>query len=899
MGQARAFLSFTLLLLVAIVARAVPLPDSGTTTLPGTTAAARPELAGVVLQDVLFEYRLVEGTRVIAGVLQSSVVRSNRDGTLDFYWRVLPSPDSNGSVAAARVTGFGGLALDADWRIDGLGNEFPHDAQTFGTGNVTFLFSTAGGNPGIGNNDSSRFFFIRTTATDYTTAGGFELFCSNIACEQTRLPTFAPAVNPTREAPLISMTTVPATLVEGQPATFRVAVQSQNTGSPVPTGRVQLLDGGVSGAASNIQDLDATGAATFSLPALASGNHFYFARYAGDSLYTPAASAGFTLNRAGDVILARCPSDPRPGFIQCVNQPDRLSATVLPRGGFTPTGSVTLARGSQVLETVQLVNGRADFAPTTPQSDLLVNYSGDPNYPRSTSKPLSDAIRIGDLVLTSEPFPATVGTATRFTATSIGGSPVPNATYTFFAGASQIGGVSDSVRGSAQVDYTPSGGDSTVRAVRTPADGAADYVASSEVAQMVSERITPTVRLTTPQFPLVAGRPATFEIAVQGSGTAAATGAVELRDGSTGGTVVGSSTLDAAGAATITLQAVPPGNHFYVASYAGDALHTSALSGGLTVNSTGNVILARCPPGAGFPLCNEADAATKLVATVLFRGTVVPTGTVTPRDRNTAYPPVTLQSGRADLVLPESVDVASLRVDYSGDSNYPASVSNTLNADRADDTIYIGDVVLTSEPSPAQVNSPAVLTATTISGLPVPNGAYTFAVDGRTVATLFDSSGVGSVSITYTPQTGEKVIGVTRSADATYGSSREATQLFTPDITGGGSGGGGGDGGGGCFIATAAYGSYLHPHVQTLRRFRDRVLMTTSAGRAVVAAYYRVSPTLARVIERDPDSRAAARVVLTPVVFVVAFPGPAFAIVLLLMIVLRKSRARRATPHRW
>ncbi len=38
-----------------------------------------------------------------------------------------------------------------------------------------------------------------------------------------------------------------------------------------------------------------------------------------------------------------------------------------------------------------------------------------------------------------------------------------------------------------------------------------------------------------------------------------------------------------------------------------------------------------------------------------------------------------------------------------------------------------------------------------------------------------------------------------------------------------------------CFIATAAYGSYLHPFVNILRTFRDRVLLVSSIGSSFVA----------------------------------------------------------------
>jgi hypothetical protein len=70
----------------------------------------------------------------------------------------------------------------------------------------------------------------------------------------------------------------------------------------------------------------------------------------------------------------------------------------------------------------------------------------------------------------------------------------------------------------------------------------------------------------------------------------------------------------------------------------------------------------------------------------------------------------------------------------------------------------------------------------------------------------------------------------------------------------------------GCFVATAAWGSPLEPDVALLRQFRDRALLGSPLGQLAVAAYYALSPPLARAIAADERLRAAARQALTPAV---------------------------------
>jgi len=180
-------------------AGAVALPAASTVGLPGTTVAAHPELAGLVLEDVDQPFSFIDSTgHTLSGVVQNRVVRSSVDGTLDFYWRIKNTNGESasgdpGAITAFRVGGFGNLALDADWRIDGLGTVHPNQAHRFPNPSfINFLFNE----PALVPTNDSVFFFLDTQATNYAKVGFYDFTGTGGNGISASFNTFAPVPEP-------------------------------------------------------------------------------------------------------------------------------------------------------------------------------------------------------------------------------------------------------------------------------------------------------------------------------------------------------------------------------------------------------------------------------------------------------------------------------------------------------------------------------------------------------------------------------------------------------------------------------------------------------------------------------------------------------------------------------
>lgn len=75
-----------------------------------------------------------------------------------------------------------------------------------------------------------------------------------------------------------------------------------------------------------------------------------------------------------------------------------------------------------------------------------------------------------------------------------------------------------------------------------------------------------------------------------------------------------------------------------------------------------------------------------------------------------------------------------------------------------------------------------------------------------------------------------------------------------------------------CFIATATYGSPIHPHVMQFKKFRDQFLTKFEWGKLFIRTYYKYSPPYAEIIANNPTLKNISWVLLTPLAVLLKYP---------------------------
>jgi hypothetical protein len=138
------------LLLPALPVFALPVLPGGAVVNPtGTTSAADPEQAGLILTDGTIDYTVFQdpGSPLLRvfGVVQNRVIESAVTGNMIFA-PILREPrnliaNTSFGITGFRVTGYAGWDVDVDFRTDALGDKgFTDVARTADGDRMTFLY---------------------------------------------------------------------------------------------------------------------------------------------------------------------------------------------------------------------------------------------------------------------------------------------------------------------------------------------------------------------------------------------------------------------------------------------------------------------------------------------------------------------------------------------------------------------------------------------------------------------------------------------------------------------------------------------------------------------------------------------------------------------------------------
>ena len=586
------------------------------------------------------------------------------------------------------------------------------------TGNINLGGATLGGsvaNVAIGDS----FTIIQTTGTvsgqlsgasTSPVAGGTSATIAYIGSTKFIVDYFPDHVVLTRALAdtTLSLTANPAKGTKIRSFTFTAQTAPVPPGTGVPTGFVTFTDtttGLVLGSAA----VNSSGAATLvaalsnpNNPSTPNGPHTIRADYAGDSNFL--ASAGTTSvkiiangTRANTVTLK---SSNNPWIS---GSPVTFTATIRDKGpqpAINPGGTVEFfdlttntLLGYGTLSVVSPGVTRTTLTTTLTSVEthqIQARYSGNATFARTKAVLNQDIIappsRTTSTVLSTPPGqPSTTpfGTSLSFTATVAdtgGGTLTPTGSVTFTDTTTNtvlgIVNLNPLITGQSQATLVTTALDVGTHDILATYNGSLDFAPgnpSAPVTQTVTQA-TSSLSLISTANPSKFGQTITFQATMTSDSGAKPTGPVVFKDG---GTVIGTSFIDASGLATFTTNALSVGTHAITAEYAGNVNFTASNVGSLSQEVQQNATKAQVTASTNQP-------NTHLVLTAVMKAIAPgtnqvqkPTGQVTflidGVDRGT----IDLVNNSAKLTLPNGLSTGTHKVvvQYTGDANNLASTT--------------------------------------------------------------------------------------------------------------------------------------------------------------------------------------------------------------------------------
>ncbi len=544
-----------------------------------------------------------------------------------------------------------------------------------------------------------------------------------------------------------------STVLSGQPVTFTVTVVAVSPASGTPTGDVVFSDGLTPIAT---VALDAAGQASHTTSTLTSGAHSISARYEGDDNFSPdnTPSTSVTVSSGSNVPAVGVVGNPASII---VGQTVTFTATV--SGGIgTPTGTVEFLDGATFLGSSTLdASGNASLAVsslTAATHDIAARYLGDATYSSAMSPVLSypvGPVSTALVAVVGNPAAIIVGQTVTFTATVSGGVGTPTGVVEFLDGATPLG--SSTLDGSGNASLGVSSLTAATHDITAHYLGDAAY--ASATSPVLSYTVDPgssiaTVGVIGTPAAIIVGQTVTFTATVSG-GVGTPTGTVEFLDGAT---VLGSSTLDASGNASLGVSSLTAATHDITARYLGDATYSSGTSPVLSYTVDPPIVTTATFSVSANPVFT-GDSLT-ITATV-SSGSGTPTGSVQFRDATSVLATEPLD-GSGQAVWTASgfvVGAHSISVAYTGAATFATSASPVLVVSAQDPPALPGPgataIVLSGPLAPLEPGDQATFTATVLhSDAAAPTGAVDF-LDGTTTLGSVALDGAGRATFTTAP----------------------------------------------------------------------------------------------------------------------------------------------------
>ena len=442
-------------------------------------------------------------------------------------------------------------------------------------------------------------------------------------------------------------------------------------------------------------------------------------------------------------------SSPNPsGFGQGVS----FTATVTTGAGTGAlTGTVTFSVDGVNTGVPVLVNAGGVAVYTTStltvgMHKITASYSNDPAHFPSSSAALTQTVLEGTITsLSSNQNPADVGAPVTFTATVTvppgGGNVPPDGTVIFSDGATILGNTTLNAAG--VTSLTTSALTNGLHSITATYLGDANNQIQGSTSNAVNQdvQLPGKITLVSNPNPSTYGATVTLIVAVAPTGSAAATGTVNIFDGTQ---QIGASALAAGtGQTTFTTSTLAVGSHSITAVYLGDLNYGPATSAAVAqvVNQAQTATIVSAVPNPGI-----AGGQTALTAVIkVTAGVSAPSGTVTFTSGTSTLGSASVgASGTATVNAKFAAGAYSIVATYAGDANDGGSVSAPAAL-----TVQIATTAtaLTVTPNPAIVQSPASFAAKVTGNGGVPSGSVTFSADGVSIGTAaLDATGTATLA---------------------------------------------------------------------------------------------------------------------------------------------------------